>query len=371
LSRKEFRFIMEAKYRKRLNNAILQVLRQALRISLYDPSMALFLLKTLFRQKKAARIRENWEERGIHVPPFMIASVTRQCNLNCTGCYAHAQQRINHREMSSARFNELMDEARELGFAFALLAGGEPLTRPNILDTTETHPQIIFPLFTNGLLLSDPMLDRLGKQKNVIPVLSLEGYEQETDARRGQGVYGNLLRAMKAMKARRMFFGISLTVTRSNFQLVTSESFVHQLVKDGCRLFFFVEYIPVKESTEDMVISSSQREGLELRMRELRRTFNRVFISFPGDEQSYGGCLAAGRGFVHVSPDGGLEPCPFAPYSDTNLEHSSLKQGLASVFLNGIRESDEHLEETEGGCALWNKRDWVQSLLLKSRTKIA
>lgn len=362
---------MEIKYRKRLNKSILHVLRQALKISLYNPSMTLFLMKTLIRQKKAAHIRENWEVRGIHVPPFMIASITGQCNLNCTGCYAHAQQRHYHREISVTRFNELMDEARELGFAFALLAGGEPLTRPEILDIAAAHREIIFPLFTNGMLLSDPILDRLGKQKNVVPVLSLEGFKQETDARRGSGVYDNLLRAMKAMQSRRMFFGISLTLTRSNFHLVTSESFIHQLVKSGCRLFFFVEYIPVKEKTEDMVISSSQRKELELRMRELRRTYNRLFISFPGDEQSYGGCLAAGRGFVHISPAGGLEPCPFAPYSDTNLEHTSLKQGLASVFLNEIRESDEHMEETEGGCALWKKRDWVQSLLLKTRANIA
>jgi MoaA/NifB/PqqE/SkfB family radical SAM enzyme len=136
-------------------------------------------------------------------------------------------------------------------------------------------------------------------------------------------------------------------------------------------VFFFVEYIPVKDGSEELVITASQREVLELMVAELQRRLNRVFISFPGDEKYYGGCLAAGRGFVHMSPDGGLEPCPFAPYSDTDLRISSLKQGLSSDFLKRIRQSEEHLDETEGGCALWNKREWVQSLLVKTSAKIA
>jgi MoaA/NifB/PqqE/SkfB family radical SAM enzyme len=362
---------MEMNHRKRLNGKIIGLIRQALRISLYNPGLAWFLLITLLRQRKAAGTRELWEEEGIHVPPFMIASITRRCNLNCLGCYARARNKKQHGEMSLQRLNELMDEARDLGFAFALLAGGEPLTRPGILDVTEAHPEILFPLFTNGTLLTESISERIAGQKNVIPVLSLEGLEAETDCRRGPGVYNHLLQAMSLLKRKRIFFGISLTVTRKNIDLVTCESFVRQLAARGCRLFFYVEYIPVREGTEDLVVSSLQREELDRKMSEMRRRFNRLFISFPGDEKIYGGCLAAGRGFVHIGPEGGLEPCPFAPYSDTDLRVTSLKRGLSSVFLEQIRQSEEHLNETEGGCALWNKRAWVQSLLAKTTTKIA
>jgi MoaA/NifB/PqqE/SkfB family radical SAM enzyme len=173
---------------------------------------------------------------------------------------------------------------------------------------------------------------------------------------------------MELLDRRRIFYGVSLTVTRGNFHTVTSPSFVRQLARRGCDLFFYVEYIPVKEGTEALVVSEAQRSELEGTMRALRRRFNRIFISFPGDERNYGGCLAAGRGFLHVSPEGSLEPCPFAPYSDTDLRFTTLKRGLESVFLNRIRRSEEHLNETEGGCALWNKRDWVQSLLAPTPT---
>jgi MoaA/NifB/PqqE/SkfB family radical SAM enzyme len=357
---------MELQHRKRLNREILEILRQALGISLADPGMSLFLLRALLRQHRAARRRELWERHGVHVPPFLIASVTRRCNLSCAGCYARAQDRPPRGEMSMGRFNELMDEARELGFSFALLAGGEPLTRPDILDVTASHRQIIFPLFTNGTLLCGQTAERLKRQKNVIPVLSLEGLEGHTDARRGPGVYRDLLRAMSLLKRKRVFFGVSLTVDRRNLPLLTGEAFVRRLAEQGCRLFFYVEYIPVQEGTEGLVISCSQRQELELHLGRLRRRFRRLFISFPGDEKNYGGCLAAGRGFVHIGPHGGLEPCPFAPYSDTNLREISLRHGLESVFLNEIRQSEEHLQESEGGCALWNKREWVRSLLPKN-----
>jgi MoaA/NifB/PqqE/SkfB family radical SAM enzyme len=82
----------------------------------------------------------------------------------------------------------------------------------------------------------------------------------------------------------------------------------------------------------------------------------------PGDEKDFGGCLSAGRGFVHVSAEGNLEPCPFAPYSDINLKNTSLKDGLQSKFLQTIRDSEDQLGESGGSCALWAKREWKISL---------
>jgi MoaA/NifB/PqqE/SkfB family radical SAM enzyme len=69
-----------------------------------------------------------------------------------------------------------------------------------------------------------------------------------------------------------------------------------------------------------------------------------------------------------LGPDGSLEPCPFAPYSDTNVRESSLKDALQSELLARIRAGHDRLQETSGGCALWANREWVRSLLPKSQT---
>jgi hypothetical protein len=47
--------------------------------------------------------------------------------------------------------------------------------------------------------------------------------------------------------------------------------------------------------------------------------------------QTSGGCLASGRGFVHINASGDLGPCPFAFYFDTSLKSVGLRQGLRSL----------------------------------------
>ena len=135
--------------------------------------------------------------------------------------------------MSEARLRSLFDEARELGISFAVLAGGEPLVRPEILDITQQHPEIISLMFTNGTLIDDAMLDRFQAQRNLVPVLSIEGYEEDTDGRRGQGVYEYLQTVIPKLQERDIFYAVSMTVTRSNYATVTGEPFVEKLVGPG------------------------------------------------------------------------------------------------------------------------------------------
>ena len=168
---------------------------------------------------------------------------------------------------------------------------------------------------------------------------------------------------MEQRRGRRMFFGTSVMVTRRNFPLTTSRAFARDLVRQGCRIFFHVDYVPIEPGTEHLIPSETQRRSESLTMSLFRKEFPGLFVAASAGEQTLGGCMAAGRGFVHVSAEGGLEPCPFSPFSDTNLCEVSLREALQSSFLRGIRESGEHLTESEGGCVLWSKRGWVQSLL--------
>ncbi len=345
------------------NRNIHHLFRDALRISLREPGMALFALRTLYRQKRAARARAAWERRGVHVPPLMIVSVTSRCNLHCAGCYAQAHRSRSQGEMSAERLRGVIAEARDLGISIALVAGGEPLTRPEVLDILGDFPQIVFPLFTNGLLIDEDVADRLKRQRSTIPVISLEGWAEETDRRRGTGVYELVLEKIEMLKKRGIFFGTSITLTRQNYATVTGEAFLGRLMALGCRLFFFVEYVPIQAGTEHLTLTAEQKAEIAQLTVSLQARKPGLFVAFPGDEEMYGGCLAAGRGFVHINPEGRLEPCPFSPFSDTSVKDMPLREALQSVFLQKIRESDVHLSETRGGCALWEQREWVASLL--------
>lgn len=344
--------------------AVRALFSDAVRITLRDPSVAAFFVRMRRAQRAAEHRRAQSAQEGVHVPPFMILSVTGRCNLACAGCYAQAQQRHEESDMTPVELLSVARQGRDLGVGIMLLAGGEPMTRADdLLTIAHEVPDVVFPVFTNGTLLDESLVGRIRGQRNMVPVISLEGHAEETDARRGEGVAGQAKAAIARMRRADVFFGTSLTVTRLNIDTVLDEQYLDSLMRLGCRLFFFVEYVPVREGTELLVLDDGQRARLAATVASLQKRLPGLFIAFPGDEEAFGGCLAAGRGFIHISPSGRVEPCPFAPYSDTSVQGVPLRDALASPLLLAIRDNHERLTETNGGCALWSQREWVRSLL--------
>jgi MoaA/NifB/PqqE/SkfB family radical SAM enzyme len=319
-------------------------------------------VKALKHQRRALRVRKRWKEEGLHVPPLVIYSVTKRCNLRCKGCYHHAQHRESC-DLSIERIRTLFGEASELGVSVVVLAGGEPLVRRELLDVVVDYPGILFPVFTNGLLIDWGLARRFKENRNIVPIISLEGYQDETDGRRGEGVFAEVMERFRLLDEEDVFFGASVTVTRENFETVTGDEFVSNICERGAQVVVYVEYVPVERGTEQRTLTKLQRERLGERLQELRTGHFAIFITFPGDEENFGGCLAAGRGFLHISQDGSVEPCPASPFSDTNLKESSLREALASEFLEVIRDEPHSLEGSPSGCALFDKEDWVRSLL--------
>jgi MoaA/NifB/PqqE/SkfB family radical SAM enzyme len=347
-----------------MEQAVQGLFRAALRLTFNDPSQAFFSLRTVRWQKKAARLRFHWQAAGVPVPPVMMMSVTDRCNLRCQGCFAQAHQSLPRAEMDQSKVRNIFTEAKELGISVILLLGGEPLIRKEILNITRDFPEIIFPLFSNGLFMNGDLLGKFKEQKNVVPVFSLEGCQEETDGRRGPGVYRHLQGLIPQMKKENIFWGLSFTLTRPNFNTVTDARFIEGLVDAGCRLFFFVEFTPMNGGTQNWVLTGEQRDKVLGVLNGLEYRFPGLFIAFPGGEERFGGCLSAGRGFVHISPDGDVEPCPFVPYSDSNLKNLSLKEALQSEFLRDLRQNrPERTGDKQGGCVLRENNEWVRALL--------
>jgi MoaA/NifB/PqqE/SkfB family radical SAM enzyme len=349
-------------YTNPLNKSLGKFFGDAWKITLKHPTQAYYFFRTVQWQKKAARTRAEYGRQGIRVPPMIIYSITDRCNLHCKGCYAQALHTSMKTEMDGDKMKNTIREARELGVSFMILAGGEPLVRREIIDIIGEFKDVMFFVFTNGTMIDDVLADRMQSLHNLVPIISLEGHRAETDMRRGSGVYEHITGVMRRLKERDIFFGTSITLTSTNFRTVTDRLFIKELNKSGCRLFFFSEYTPIDPSTEDWVITDEQRDSLSELMNSFRSRFPALFVSVPGDEKDFGGCLSAGRGFVHISAQGNVEPCPFAPYSDSNLRDSSLREALKSDLLAAVREHSEHLEEGKGGCALWREREWLNNL---------
>jgi MoaA/NifB/PqqE/SkfB family radical SAM enzyme len=344
--------------------SIFETLRIGLRITRRDPRFVVRAIRLLWRQCKAARVRARYEAQGTHVPPFVIFSVTERCNFHCAGCYANIlHKQPCRRELTDDEVRRILFEARDAGVSLILVAGGEPLLRKALLRLTGSVPGILFLLFTNGSLLDRSQVAELRSQPHVVPVVSLEGSERQTDARRGAGTHASVSRAMDQLRRARVFYGTSTTLTKENFDVATDEAHVRSLTRRGCRLFYYINYVPVEPGTESLQLDPEQVLELERRLERYRATLPAIFIAFPHDEVALGGCLAAGRGFLHINPYGDVEPCPFSPYSDSNLREVSLEEAFASPLFRAILTSGVELDETDGRCALWKRRDWVAGLV--------
>ena len=345
-----------------------RIVKEAIRATLRDPRESAFMGKFALASAKATKKRLAQEREGLHVPPFLIASITSSCNLHCAGCYS----RSNHATIDAAPTAQLTDEewleifrqADALGVSFILLAGGEPMLRRGVIQAAGGMQDILFPIFTNGTFLDDQYLDLLDRCRNLIPVMSIEGGREATNARRGSGIYESLIFNMERLQKRGLIFGASVTVTKENLQQAVSDEFLDQLARRGCKAVFFIEFVPVTQESKHLAPDDADRTFLKQRIEQLRTEREEMlFVSFPGDEKSSGGCLAAGRGFFHINSHGGAEPCPFSAYSDVNVKDTSLREAIDSGLFQALRDGRLLEEDHAGGCVLFERKAQVEQIM--------
>lgn len=354
-----------------MSDAIRRIMVKAYSNVLSNPLEA----KTVWRLqqtflKSEKRRADMKEKEGVDVPPFLICSISTTCNLHCAGCYARtngiaADSEEDQKEsLSPELWKAIFEEASSLGINFALLAGGEPMMRRDILEKVSEVEDMIFPIFTNGTLIGPRYIEFLKRHLNMIPVISIEGMEHATDERRGKGMYKRAMLSVDMLHKEDLFFGTSITVTTENFDLVTSDEFVDNLRALGCKLIVYVEYVPTDAGTAHLALSEEDLKRMEeVQEYQSKRYKDVIIISFPGDEKHMGGCLAAGRGFFHIGPDGSAEPCPFSPFSDSNVLELGVKGALASPLFRKLREARLVGGEHTGGCALFEHREEVEAML--------
>ncbi|MGN1413653.1 MAG: radical SAM protein [Anaerovoracaceae bacterium] len=351
-----------------LTTGVENIVKNAVKVTLTNPVQSIFMGRFAAAAKAASEKRKLSEKTGEHIPAFLIASITSSCNLHCVGCYARAIHSCTDIEpaeqLTAEEWDDIFEQAEEMGISFVLLAGGEPMIRRDVIEKAGNRQNILFPIFTNGTLMDDTYIKLLKKSRNLLPVFSMEGRENYTNTRRGEGIYGMVLSAMEELQKENMLFGASVTVTKENLEEVTSDAFIEKLEKRNCKALFFVEFVPMSRELQEQAPGDAERTYMNLRLAEIRKKYqNMIVLSFPGDEKSSGGCIAAGRGFFHINSHGGAEPCPFSPFSDVNVRNTSLKDALHSELFMKLQSSGALMEEHVGGCVLYENRDLVESFL--------
>lgn len=320
------------------------------------------MVKNHFTNRKK---RDEFAEReGFRGPTNIVISPTMRCNLRCVGCWAGEFQKAPDMEMSL--LERIIEESRdELGFNFITVTGGEPFIRKDLPDLYEKYPDVQFHVYTNGTLISEGVAERLAELGNVMPMLSVEGGEEETDARRGKGVYKKVMKAMDNLKKEGVFFGFSVTSTRHNIYKVTSDEFIDNLIEKGCLNGWYFQYIPIGRNPDtSLMLTPKQRDYARKRVYKLRNTKPIFLIDFWNDGPVVNGCMAGGKAYLHINALGDIEPCVFAQFAVDNIRDKTIKEALKSPFFKAIREGIPYDGNTLRPCMVtdrpWVLRDYVK-----------
>lgn len=294
-----------------------------------------FLTDALFYK---AKMREEFEKKtGFSPPLLMVISPSMRCNLNCVGCYAGMYSKKD--DLPVDVLDRVIREAKEMGIYFLVISGGEPFFYKPILDVFKEHGDVTFQVYTNGTLIDRDLAQEIAEMGNVIPCISVEGFKEETDARRGDGVYEKVIQAMDNLREARALFGFSATVTRQNSDLLTSERFVDFYMEEkGCFIGWYFQYMPIgTRPSLDLMTTPEQRIQRLERINRMRREKQVLISDFWCDGPLVGGCMAAGHNYLHINHRGDVEPCVFAHFAVDNIKEKSLLEALNSDFFREIR----------------------------------
>lgn len=272
-----------------------------------------------------------------HLPYVVLMSPTMRCNLRCEGCYAADYKASD--DMTLEKIDGLLKEMKTLGIYWVIILGGEPFYKEEMMSLYKKHHDMYFTPFTNGSLIDLKLADEIQRLGNIMPMFSLEGYAEETDERRGQGVYDQVKSSMKLLKDRGILFGVSTAVTNKNMDVVTSDEFIDSLVEAGSKMSWYFSFMPVGEKPmEDtnLMLNPKERITLGQRVRHIRSNKPYFAVDFFNDAPYVDGCIA-GREYLHINSKLDVEPCIFSHFAVDNLKEKTLLEAINSDFFKDLR----------------------------------
>ncbi|MCL2105895.1 MAG: radical SAM protein [Oscillospiraceae bacterium] len=317
-------------------------------------------------------VRKNREKYGCNIPFQILFDPTSACNLHCKGCWAGEYHK--HENLTLAEMDSIVSQGAKLGTRVYMLTGGEPLLRKDdILRVAAKHKESTFLIYTNATLIDRELCRAIKKLGNVIFLISLEGFEESNDARRGQGSYARSMRAIDLLREERCIFGMSVCYTSENIPTVTSDAFLDEVIKRGVRFSFYFNYMPVgKNARPELIPRPEQREEMYRWLRRIRdsKTGKPIFImDFQNDGEYVGGCIAGGRNYFHINSAGDIEPCVFIHYADSNIRRHSLlealKRPLFQEYYKGQPFNDNHLRP----CPMLENPDRLRAMVNRTGAK--
>ena len=299
------------------------------------------------------RWRTQWKkDNNLHPPVFLVISPTYACNLNCKGCYAGLYG--NRYRLEYELVQRIIREANEMGIYFFTISGGEPFFWKDLFRMLEEFDDSYFLIYTNGTLINKDVAARLANLGNATPAISVEGYEEETDYRRGKGVFKKVMEAMDNLREAGVIFGASITHTSVNHEIITSDAFWDMLIDKGVSYSWIFQLVPVGKDANDINYMPTPQQRLERyeAITRIRNTKPIMIADFWNDGAYVNGCLAGGAKYLHIDAKGYVEPCVFAHFAVDNIREKSLREAIQAPFFKAIRKINPYSKNLLAPCMI-------------------
>ena len=309
------------------------------------------------------------EKYGCNIPWAILLDPTSACNLRCTGCWA---AEYGHKlTLTFDEIDDIIRQGKEMGVYMYIYTGGEPLVRKaDIIRLCEKHDDCVFLSFTNGTLIDEAFADEMLRVKNLVPAISLEGFEEATDGRRGQGVYQKVMRAIDILRERKLVYGISACYTSANFDSITSEAFFDSLIEKGAHFVWYFHYMPVgNDASPDLLPTPMQRLETYRRIRKYRAEKPLFTMDFQNDGEYVGGCIAGGRRYLHINANGDVDPCVFVHYSNANIREVSLLDALRSPIFMAYHDGQPFNDNMMRPCPMLENPEKLREMVAVTGAK--
>ena len=309
------------------------------------------------------------EKYGCNIPWAILLDPTSACNLRCTGCWA---AEYGHKlNLTFDEIDDIIRQGKEMGVYMYIYTGGEPLVRKaDIIRLCEKHDDCVFLSFTNGTLIDEAFADEMLRVRNFVPAISLEGFEEATDGRRGQGVYQKVMRAIDILRERKLVYGISACHTSANFDSITSEAFFDSLIEKGAHFVWYFHYMPVgNDASPDLLPTPMQRLETYRRIRKYRAEKPLFTMDFQNDGEYVGGCIAGGRRYLHINANGDVDPCVFIHYSNANIREVSLLDALRSPIFMAYHDGQPFNDNMMRPCPMLENPEKLREMVAVTSAK--
>jgi len=337
----------------------------------------IFIKKQFLRVLKRHKLPKTDYQLG-----FLTVSPTNICDKNCPDCYAWDGKK--HMSLPFWILRNIWRDMKEIfGTNFMVISGGEPTmyryeengkfyTLENLLEEQQDVYHLIY---TNGRRLAKDksFVKRISELGNLTPAISIDGWKEKTDARRGKGTYDDILRAMDNLREEGIPFGISLTLNKNNIEELFSDDFIKEMIdKRGAIYVWSFHYMPIgKNPNPNLLITPEQRLWSFNRIRELLK--QGIFIADFWNLGTVAGCMASGGdggSYGYIDWTGNIYSCVFMPDRDKD----DRKNNVYSLYKNGLTlrdayDSTLHSEIRKMKATIYNKCNLCLPCTIRDRSE--